>query len=304
MGTENNENPEKITLDALACEKITRFLMPQRRRDVFEALAARRELSQGDLAKIVASTATALSNQLLKFDKFEYKLLEAQNVGKFRYYRLSECGRTYLETICQNTGCENEYKSTSAENILLQEAENSIQEFKKLYTDKWKTSFNKVLVRLVNGRGSFLDEKGEMLVKRYLKCVELLNFEGNDAVLSSAMELLSDDILRDDVEEFMEYFEPFIAILNVLKCEKKVLEVYMLVQMAFCGGEKKAIDDYIKAIQWNNGRYDELKKTAEKLKECVSGYSEEDIYRYFSYLLPDQAQLSMYIARCICGGDS
>lgn len=299
MSTENN-NFENIMLDTLACEKITRFLVPQRRRDVFDALAATRELSQGDLAKIVSSTATALSNQLSKFDKFEYKLLETQNVGKFRYYRLSECGRAYLETICQNTDCETEYISKCEENILLQEAERSIQEFKELYVDKWKPFFNKVLVRLVNGRGNYLDEKGEMLVKRYLRCVELLSLEGNHEVLSLVLALMSDDILRDDVEEFMEYFEPFIAVLNVLECKEKVFEVYMLVQTAFCGGEEIRLDDYVHAVKWNSGEYNELKDIARKLKECVSGYSEGDIYRYFSYLLPDQAQLSMYIARCIC----
>lgn len=301
MSTENNENSENTMLDTLSCEKITRFLAPQRRRDVFDALAATRELSQGDLAKIVSSTATALSNQLSKFDKFEYKLLEAQNVGKFRYYRLSKCGRAYLETICQNTGCEPEYKSKSADNMLLQEAERSIQEFKDLYADKWKSYFNRVLVRLVNGRGNHLDEKGEMLVKRYLRCVELLSLEGDHEVLSLVLEVMSDDILRDDMEEFMEYFEPFVAVLNVLECEKNVFEVYMLVKTAFCGGEEIGIDDYVRAVKWNGGEYNKLKDTARKLIECVSGYSEEDIYRYFSYLLPDQAQLSMYIARCICG---
>lgn len=300
MGIENNVNIEKNLIDTLACEKITRFLTPQRRWTVFNTLAVREELSQGDLAKAVGSTATALSNMLSRFDKFEYKLLEIQNVGKYRYYKLSKYGRAYLEATGQTTGREMEGELKGGKNWLLQEADESIKDFKELYADKWKSCFNKALMRLVNGKGIFLNEKGEMLLKRYLRCVELLSLEGNHTALSSVLALISDDILRDDIEAFMEYFEPFIVVLNAIVCEKKVFATYMLVQAAFCDGEEKFLESYIRANEWNDGEYNKLKTIAQKLKECVSGYSEEDIYRYFSYLLPDQAQLSIYIARCIC----
>lgn len=301
MGVENNLNSKNNLIDALSCEKITRFLAPQRRRTVFETLIAKEQLSQGDLAKAVGSTATALSNLLTRFDKFEYRLLEVQNVGKYRYYKLSECGRAYLEAIGQSTDCETESESKSVESSLFQEAESSIREFKELNEDKWKSNLNKALMRLVNGRGSFLDKKGEMLVKRYLRCVELLSWRGNHTVLNLVLALMSDDILRDDVEAFMEYFEPFIAVLKVLECEdeENICRVYMLVKAAFSEGEEKTIESFIREIKWNNGEYNRLKDIALKLKECVSGYNEEEIYQYFSYLLPDQVQLSMYIARCI-----
>ncbi len=302
MGVEKNVNIENNLIDALSCEKITRFLAPQRRWTVFNTLAFREELSQGDLAKAVDSNATALANQLSKFDKFEYKLLESQSVGKYRYYKLSKLGRAYLKAIGRAASGEIEGESNGEESLLLQEAEVSIKELKELYDDKWKICFNKAVMRLVNGRGFFLDEKGETLVKRYLRCVELLSLEGNHAVLSSVLALMADDILRDDIEAFMGYFEPFIAVLNALKCEKKIFEVYMLVQAAFREGEEKTLESYIQAIEWNGNEYNKLKDIAQKLKKCVSGYSEEDIYRYFSYLLPDQAQLSIYIARCICSG--
>lgn len=301
MDAENDMNSENNLIDSLSCEKITRFLAPKRRWTVFNTLAVCEELSQGDLAKAVDSTATALSNLLSRFDKFEYKLLEVQNVGKYRYYKLSKCGRAYLETTSQVTGCEISSESKGEESLLLQEAESSIREFKELYSDKWKTCFNKVLMRLVNGRGIFLDEEGEKLMKRYLRCVELLSLEGNHLVLNSVLALIADDILRDDVEAFMEYFEPFIAVLNALECEEKVFEVYMLVKAAFCEDEEEAVETSIRAIEWNEGEYSKLKDRAQKLKECVSEYSERNICRYFSYLLPNQTQLSIYIARCICG---
>lgn len=299
MGAENDGNSEYNILDALSCEKIARFLTPPKRGIVFRTLAAKEELSQGDLAKAVGSTATALSNLLSRFDKFEYKLLEVQNVGKYRYYKLSKYGRAYLEATGQIAGCEIESELKDKDALFLQEAESSIQGLKGLYSDKWKSCFNKALMRLVNGRGDFMEEEGELLVKRYLKCVELLSLEGKHVVLNSVLALLADDILRDDIEVFMEYFEPFIAIIKTIECEKKVFETYMLVKTAFCGNAETEIEDYLRAIEWNDGEYYKLKVVAQKLKECVSGYDEKEIYQYFSYLLPNQAQLSAYIARCI-----
>lgn len=300
MGVENKVNLENNLINPLKYEKITRFLGPKRRREVFDTLAVREEISQGDLAEAVNSTATALSNLLSRFDKFEYKLLESQSVGKYRYYKLSELGRAYLEAAVQNTDCEINGESNGTESILLQEAEESIEELKGLYDDKWESNFNKVLMRLVNGRGFSLDKEGEMLVKRYLGCVELLSLRGDHTMLSSVLALITNDILQDDIELFMNYFEPFIAVLNALEHENKIFEAYMLVQAAFCESEEKAIESYIQAIKWHAGGYNQLRDTAQKLRECVSGYSEEDIYRYFTYLLPNQVQLSIYIARCIC----
>lgn len=126
MGAENDRNSENNMLDALSCEKIARFLTPPKRGIVFRTLAAKEELSQGDLAKAVGSTATALSNLLSRFDKFEYKLLEVQNVGKYRYYKLSKYGRAYLEVVGRPTGCETECELNDKESLLLQEAEGSI----------------------------------------------------------------------------------------------------------------------------------------------------------------------------------
>ncbi len=289
---------KSVVMDELAHEKITRFLAPKRRGAVFSTLSGGRELSQGDLAKAVDSTATALSNLLSKFEKFEYKLLEVENVGRYRYYKLSEVGRAYLEAV----GGPAEAETGSGEDrAIVQEAKEHLDAFKELYSDGWKTCFNGVMMRLIYGRGGELDEEGERLVSRYLRCVELLSLQSSP-ILSKALEELGDDILRDDVEKFMENFEPFTAVLNTLMQGMEPLAVYMIVKAAFCTEEEKAPEAYMEAIGWKGGRYDELRRTAEKLKVCVSGYGEEEIYRYFNRLLPDQGQLSLYIARCICGG--
>lgn len=302
MGIENDVNFENNKIDDLSSEKITRFLDPPRRCIIFNTLAVREELSQGDLAKAVNSNATALANQLSKFDKFEYKLLESHNVGKYRYYKLSKLGKAYLKTIGRTSSSEFEGESNGEESLLLQEAEESIRELKELYDDKWKACFNKIVMRLVGGRGITLDEKGETLVKRYLRCVELLSLQGNHMILNSVLALISDDILQDDIEVFMEYFEPFIAVLNALERKKNIFEAYMLVRAAFCEGEEKSLESYLQAVEWSGSDFNKLKDKAQILKECVSEYSEEAVCRYFSYLLPDQEQLSIYIARCICGG--
>lgn len=90
------------------------------------------------------------------------------------------------------------------------------------------------------------------------------------------------------------------SLLNALEFDEKVFGAYMLVRGAFNGEEEKAVETYIRTVGWNEGEYNKLETIARKIKECVSGYSEEEIYRYFCYLLPNQPQLSIYIARCIC----
>lgn len=299
VGNEANAGPKKKPVDERTMEKIIRSVTA-RMNSVLLGLAEHGELSQGDLARAIGLNATALSNLLVKFERMDVKLLLMQSVGRYRYYRLSEEGRAYLEATGQTvpeTGGEPE----SADAALYDEAKRALEELKQVQKEKWKGCFNKTVVALIQGRGSARPQEGEDLVYRYLRCVERLVMRGSHTALDEVLDELSDDTLRDDVEEFMEYFQNFTYILSALEQCGDPTDVYLLVKAAFFNEVSRETELHIAKIGWDNDGYTKLRERAQTLKTCVNGYSEEEISRYFHILLPDQKPLSLYIARCICG---
>lgn len=294
MSTEVKVATENNLISAELQKEIEQFLTPKKL-FIFKTLASGGERSQGDIARISHSTAAALSNQLSMFDKKDFKLLEVRVDGRHRYYSLSKLGRAYAETIRIGS------QAAESESPLFQEARILLKEFKQMYTDQWESCFNNAIMTLVYGRGAVLDEAGERLINRYLRCVELLTLEGDEVALDQTLNLLSNEILQNDVEKLMNYFQPFIAVLVALKPERDPFDIYMLVKAAFDGEESKAHKDRINTLGWENDEYGKLREKAGKLKKYLEAYSEQEIYQYFNKLLPDKRELSLYIARCVCG---
>lgn len=299
MEHETDAGPQKKTVDERTMEKIIRSVTA-RMNSVLLGLAEHGELSQGDLARAIGLNATALSNLLAKFERLEVKLLLMQSVGRYRYYRLSEAGRAYLEATGQ-TVSETGGEPESADAALYDEAKGALEALKQVHKEKWKGCFNKTVVALIQGRGSAQPREGEDLVYRYLRCVERLVMRNSHTTLDEVLDELSDDTLRDDVEEFMECFQNFTYILSTLEQGGDPTDVYLLIKSAFINEANRETELYAARIGWDNDGYTKLRKRAQTLKTCVNGYSEEEISRYFQILLPDQKPLSLYIARCICG---
>ncbi len=300
MGNEARADPKKKPIDERTMEKLIRSVTA-RMNSVILGLAEHGELSQGDLAKAIGLTATALSNLLAKFERIDVKLLTMQNVGRYRYYRLSEEGLAYLEATGQMPPSKASGEQDSVDAALYNEAKQALEELKQICKEEWKGRFNKTVVTLILGMGNAQHQTGEEQVYRYLRCVERLIMRNSHTTLDEVLDELPDDTLRGDVEEFMEYFQNFAYILNTLEQGGDPTDAYMLIKAAFFNEVNRATNKYIEKIGWDSDSYTELMRQAQKLKSCVNGYSEEEISRYFNILLPDQKQLSLYIARCICG---
>lgn len=301
MGNASEASLSTKSIEDKTLEELVRAVTA-RMNSVLLGLAEHGELSQGDLAKAIGSNATALSNLLAKFERLSIKLLIVRNVGRYRYYKLSEEGEAYLAATGQLTVPKTDSEPEGRDAALFQEAKQVVDDLKRICGEKWKRSFNKTMMKLLQGKGNALPQQGEELVYRYLRCVELLTMRNGYAALNEALKELPDEVLRDDVEEFMDYFQHFIYLLNLLEQGRDPTGVYMLVKAAFLNEAGKSKDQYIEEIGWDHSSYTKLRTQAQELKSCVSGYSEEEISRYFSVLLPNQIPLGLYIARCICGG--
>lgn len=309
---EDEKNHRDSVLDATEIDKIDHFLRPKRRAEVFSILAKGVELSQKDLAEAMESTATALSNILVVFQNFDYKLLEFSNVGKYRFYKLSQLGEAYLKAKVglpptDSGDCDGEKSK------LIREAKAALDEMIQLLPEPWEVILARLLEVRIYGRDSeevkrkfrLEDEdfeKTERALNQYLECVELAELQGGGVVLDQVLDLLLPHmILRNLISDIVYVFSRFTLVIHALGDEKKSIGAYLVVKNAFSTPDYEEVEKYAGSLGWSITTFEALRKTAIELIKNVSNMDEGEMCRYFLNILPGQGGLCMYIARCICG---
>lgn len=293
----------KITgqlLDKAARKEIDNFLIPKKRRAVIYQLKEHGELTQGELAAAIGSTVTSLYNIIKAFDALSYRLFEVERTGKYRRYKLSVLGWSYVaeseENNSQSTDC---FVSDLETRRLIQEAKESIDIFKMKNSDKgWELCLDEALRRRIDV-GEQLDEKSELLVDQYLRCIELLAIRGDFDAHDQVLDMLTNAIHRERVERFMDQFEPFIAILQYLADGGKAIHICKILKSVFGVQPDSTVEPHIEAAGWKDDEYYKLKQIAPKLRNRIAGYSEDEIVQFFDRLLPGQGILSCYLAELL-----
>lgn len=293
----------KITgqlLDKAARKEIDNFLIPKKRRAVIYQLKERGELTQGELAAAIGSTVTSLYNIIKAFDTLSYRLFEVERTGKYRRYKLSALGWSYLADTKEANGQNSGYFVSDLETQrLIQEAKESIEVFKAKNADKgWELCMDEALRKRISA-GERLDEESELLVDQYLRCIELLAIRGDFDAHDQVLDMLTNAIHRERVEMFMDRFEPFIAILQYLAGGGKAIHVCGILKAAFGVQPDSTAEPHINAVGWKDDEYYKLKQIAPELKNCIAGYSEDEIVQFFDRLLPLQGILSCYLAELL-----
>lgn len=309
---EGEKNHRDSVLDTTAIDKIDHFLRPKRRAKVFAILAKGVELSQKDLAEAMDSTATALSNILVVFQNFDYKLLEFSSVGKYRFYKLSQLGEAYLKAkVGSRLADGSDFDGEKSK--LIHEAKTAVDEMMQLLPEPWEVILARLLEVRIYGRDSgevkrkfdLEDEdfeKAERALNQYLACVELAELQSSDVVRDKVLDLLLPHmILRNLISDIVDIFSQFSPIINALGDEKKSIGAYLMVKNAFSTPNDKEVEKYAELLDWNPKTFGGLHDTAIELTKNVSHMDEGEVCRYFLNILPGQSGLCMYIARCICG---
>lgn len=134
----NRREPDDSLLTSEIRLKIERFLT-KKRYTVLTELGRQGELTQKELANAIKSTATSLSNILLRFEECPYQLIQSRNGGKFRYYQLTDLGRAYWEA---REDINKEDEDSKANEMALQLACKSLGRFKELYIEFYSCSDN------------------------------------------------------------------------------------------------------------------------------------------------------------------
>lgn len=309
MSAENTVKSGKLLINEKMLQEIADFLLPLKRSSLINALAEEGELSQGQLALKIDSSAASLANIMNKFEQFDYKLLEAKSAGKYRLYSLSEIGWAYVRQTRDKTHWEDNSRTLEREDEeLLREAEKSIDHFELIQSgqgESWQTKFDEAMRRRTRGTGDELDEESERLVNRYLECLERLTLRGSGEILGKAMLKLKNSILQERVVEYMDCFDSFLPILRQLQHGgEAAFGLLEGLEEVFNSKGETADTVYLKMVGLGERECTKLQDAAKRLKECMEKRSKKEIYQYFDTLLPDCGALSYSIAGWISGRGS
>lgn len=214
------------TLDEECKQKISGFLTKSRM-DVIKALAGNKNLNHGELANMLSTSVASLSNRLVKFSEFEYKLLDSKSEGKFRYYFLTDLCKKYLESCNQDNATQEKAKIIQHEVLqLMQKLKNTLEEFKCLYEEDWEIELDDALIERIECR-QIKSSKGEELVDDFIIVIEKLLLYDYDNYSITVLQMMSqNNILQARITRFMEQYEAFIPILTAENSEENLIHIF------------------------------------------------------------------------------
>mgnify|MGYP001037233265 FL=1 len=220
---------EKIyqeALDEVCKQKISSFLTKSRM-DVILTLAGNRKLNHGDLATALSTSVASLSNRLVKFNNFEYKLIDSNYEGKFRYYFLTDLCKRYLESCNQDQDIHENIKIVQHEELQLKQKINDVlEEIKSLYEDEWEIELEDALLERMECQ-DIRSSKGEELADEFIIGIEKLLLYDSEKYSMMILEMLAQNsILQARLTRFMERFEAFIPILKAGNNEENLIGVF------------------------------------------------------------------------------
>lgn len=272
-------------------------LLTKRQRDVLYALRRGGRLSQGELAGQIHAKPTALSNLLLKLDRFTPKLIQRDYEGKYCFYTLTEFGHQLIEQETEPTRPPaTSLLQDRGDEVLFQTALESLRKLKQI-GDPAKR-FDDVLVVYVRGATVMPDPQSRRLVVQYLRSLELLSLHQNEVMFNQTLELLTERLDKLRVEEFMDYyFEPFSPVLRTLQEQGQELQISSILRSVFTDRVNETTRNLVQAVGWSSEELQELEAAAVRIKACLKNCSLEEIYDYFTALLPDQELLSASLSQ-------
>lgn len=267
----------------------------RKREQIMRILWDNGELTQGDLAQRVNSTPTSMSNILLKFDRFKYKLLCCESRGIRKYYSLSDTGLFYMQYL-NNRKMDKGDIVFANDLYLLQEAKNSINYFKDKADGDNEILMEDALLRLCYGIDNESSWEDIDVFLKYIYSIEKLLLLGNEVYFERAMSLMESEILRKRVDQFLEGFYLLRPILDLLEDQDNILDVYDMMEFAVKGAEED-VSRIARESGWNISCA-HIVQFFRRIKQV--GKSRKHIFKMIMGYLPDKAELSAMITQLIC----
>lgn len=294
---------EEIKQSDIYNEEIERnisYFMSKKRRQIVETLYDKKRLSQGELAQEIQSSAASLSNILLHFEMFQYRLLDSESDGKRRYYFLTGLGKAFVQNVYRNKQDNKAGNVISHESFQdMQSIMSCLETIKNKYEDKWEITLEDVLLAGIK----FWDvqiEDGEKEIDNFLYSIERVLVEDYENYSVRIMKLVySNAILLDRMEQFLSIFEIFIPILKVWWKGFDPLQMYNFLEYTVTGDRGKA-EQFIQQFQWEDRQFDKFSEWLQQTIKSIGKKDESEVYRYFNRFLAGDLTLSAILTKEVC----
>lgn len=283
-------------LDEVCKQRISSFLTKSRM-DVIEALIGNRKLNHGELANALSTSVASLSNRLVKFEEFDYKLLDSKYEGKFRYYFLTDLCKRYLESLDRDNATQEEVKIIQHEVFQLkQQLKDILEEFKSLYEDEWEIELEDALIERIECR-EIKRSAGEKLVDDFIIGIEKLLLYDYDNYSIMVLQMLSqNNILQARITRFMEQYEAFMPVLEEWRDEDNYIHVYdklgKIVKLY-----RQSKED--KAEQADIPKEDKLYSKISCILKQIEYFDKQSINEWFMRYMAGNKALSAFMAQII-----
>lgn len=144
------------------------------------------------------------------------------------------------------------------------------------------------------------DSTAKKLTNQFLKSFGLLMMHQNEQLYNKALELLDDGTASSRVTNFIDdFFMPFAIMLAKMQEKNQLFSIGTILEFIFVGNEQQNMVKHLQALEWDKSDLRKLQEAALRIKKCLSGYEQEEIYDYFTVLLPDQEAWAWMLSRWI-----
>lgn len=290
------ENVIREVIDDNAKRSISNFLT-KKRNEIVNVLVDKKMLSHGELAEAVNTSPASLSNILLKFDNFEYKLIDSKTEGKFRYYYVTDLCKKYIDSCTQEGICIENAKIIQHETLqLVQQVKSSLVQFQCIYQDDWEFEFDDALFARINCQ-KISPKESESLVDLFVIGVEKLLLYDYETHVAMALKLLEvNSILQTRLTKLLDKFDVFRTMLQDWNKGDNIIEIYdqleTVIKMYYQKEKNEVRSQYI-------DENSELFTTVCYILKHIEFRDRQDISDCFMRFMAGNNALSGYMAQTI-----
>ena len=302
MGLESAYKKEKTGLTEVQVAEITAFLN-RKKGEAFWALVRQEGQSNKEWAMSANTTSTSLSNIILKFGNFPYKLIEGKSSGRKRCYYLTELAREYVRLYSQ-LGKEDEQGTTiyqQEEWLLRQRFKDALEKLKMRYGEEWEVEFDNILVKRIHCLENAGKPEDEELVNEIIFVIETVSENEYDGSLELCMKMLSPSvILTKRIEEYLQCFHAFTPFYEKFQQEKERNAVDRIFRMMIFNRETSQYEQEIQRLGLEEKQVEQLEMSIQQIKKYCHEQDEELICGKLQQFMPGRDQLNSFLASWIC----
>lgn len=300
MGIEASYKYKEINLNEEAAAEITTFLN-RKKGEVFWALVQKEGMSNKEVAAAVDTTPTSFSNIVMKFDRFQYKLIESKSDGRKRCYYLTKLGWEYVDFINDsNRGAkQNEIIYYREEKNLVEQFMDAVGKLKACHGEKWEVVVNKILNNRIYCSENIGETEDEKLVNEIIFFIETALEKDYDGAVMRCMEVFSTSIILSEcIEEYLKVFYAFSPFCKEMQQEETRNAIGRIFRLMIMDEEREWCEMEIQQLGLETYSHD-LEIAIKQIKKYCHEQKEELIYEKLKQFMPVRDQLNFFLASWI-----